>query len=71
MLRLPFSLLLLLVFPALTVHAADHGTQPDPAAAVYKIRAVGGGHVADGSAALIAPGRLLTACHVARHPAAG
>ena len=66
MLRLPFSLLLLLTFSALGVHAADHGMQPDPAAAVYKIRVIGGGHVADGSAVLIAPGRLLTACHVTR-----
>jgi hypothetical protein len=64
--RLLFSLLLLVTFPALAVHAADHGTQPDAAAAVYKIRALGGGHVADGSAVLIAPGRLLTACHVTR-----
>jgi serine protease Do len=65
--RLPFSLLLLLIFfPALAVHAADHGTQADPAAAVYKIRVIGGGHVTDGSAVLIAPGRLLTACHVIR-----
>ena len=66
MLRLPFSILLLLTFPALGAHAADHGTQPDPAAAVYKIRVIGGGHVTDGSAVLIAPGRLLTACHVTR-----
>ena len=66
MLRLPFLLLLLLTFPALGVHAADQGTHRDPAAAVYKIRAVGGGHVTDGSAVLIAPGRLLTACHVTR-----
>lgn len=64
--RLAFSLLLLLTFRALGVHAADHGTQPDPAAAVYKIRVLGGGQVADGSAVLIAPGRLLTACHVTR-----
>ena len=66
MLRLPFSLLLLLTFPALGVLAADPGTQLDPAIAVYKIRASGGGRVADGSAVLIAPGRLLTACHVTR-----
>jgi serine protease Do len=66
MLRLPFLLLLLLTFPALGAHAADNGTQPDPGTVVYKIRAVGGGHVADGSAVLIAPGQLLTACHVTR-----
>jgi serine protease Do len=66
MLRLLFSLLLLFTFPVLGLHAADQGTQPDPAAAVYKIRGIGGGHVADGSAVLIAPGRLLTACHVTR-----
>ena len=67
MLRLPFSLLLLLTFSALGVHAADHGTYADPVAAVYKIRALrASGHVADGSAVLIAPGRLLTACHVTR-----
>jgi hypothetical protein len=64
--RLSYSLLLVFIFPALAVHAADDGTQPDPAAAVYKIRVIGGGHVADGSAVLIAPGRLLTACHVIR-----
>jgi S1-C subfamily serine protease len=64
--RLPFSLLLLVVFPAFAAHAADQGTQADPTTAVYKIRALGGGHVADGSAVLIAPGRLLTACHVTR-----
>jgi len=64
--RLPLSLLLLVIFPALAAQAAGNGTQPDPAAAVYKIRATGGGHVADGSAVLIAPGRLLTACHVTR-----
>jgi serine protease Do len=66
MLRLPFSFLLLLTFPALGMHAADHGTQTDPAAAVYKIRVLRGGQVADGSAVLIAPGQLLTACHVTR-----
>jgi hypothetical protein len=66
MLRRSFSLLLVLTFPALAVHAAADGTQPDPAASVYKIRVIGGGHVADGSAVLIAPGRLLTACHVIR-----
>ena len=66
MLRLPFLILILLTFHALGAHAADHGTQADPAAAVYKIRVIGGGHVTDGSAVLIAPGRLLTACHVTR-----
>ena len=66
MFRLPFSVLLLFAIPAFGAHAEDHGIQPDPAAAVYKIRVTGGGHVADGSAVLIAPGRLLTACHVTR-----
>ncbi len=65
MLRPPFFLLLLM-FPALCVQAGDNGTRPDPGAAVYKIRVVGGGHVTDGSAVLVAPGRLLTACHVTR-----
>jgi hypothetical protein len=64
MVRLSFSLLLLL--PAPVVHAADNETRPDPAAAVYKIQVKGGGHVSDGSAVLVAPGRLLTACHVTR-----
>jgi len=66
MLRLPFLLFLLLTFPALGVHAADNGTQPDPGAAVFRIRGMGGGYVSDGSAVLIARGRLLTACHVIR-----
>lgn len=64
--RVPFSLLLLLTFSTFGVHAADYGTHTDPAAAVYKIRVIGGGHVTDGSAVLVAPGRLLTACHVTR-----
>lgn len=51
---------------AFDVHAADFARQTDPASAVYKIRAVRAGHVADGSAVLVAPGRLLTACHVTR-----
>lgn len=66
MVRLPCSLLLLLTFPALAVQAADDAKRTDLAAAVYRIQVLGGGHVADGSAVLIAPGRLLTACHVTR-----
>ena len=65
-LRLPFSVLLLLALPAFGADAEDQGTKNNPAAAVYKIRVTGGGQVADGSAVLIAPGRLLTACHVTR-----
>jgi serine protease Do len=66
MLRLRFTLVLLFAFSMFGVRAADQGMQPNPAAAVYKIRVTGGGHVTDGSAVLIAPGRLLTACHVTR-----
>jgi serine protease Do len=66
MLRLSFPLYLLLSVFALSAQAADDAKHTDPASAVYKIRAVRGGHVADGSAVLIAPGRLLTACHVTR-----
>ena len=66
MLRLPFLFLLLLTLPALGAHSADIGTQPDSTAAVYRIQGLGGGLVTDGSAVLIAPGRLLTACHVTR-----
>jgi serine protease Do len=51
---------------ALNAHAADFAVHTDPASAVYKIRAIRDGHVADGSAVLIAPGRLLTTCHVTR-----
>jgi len=60
-----YSLLLLVVFYASTTHAEQAGTI-DPGAAVYKIRVKRDGHVADGSAVLVAPGRLLTACHVIR-----
>ncbi len=66
MLRLPFLFLLLLTLPALGAHTAENGTQPDSTAAVYRIQGLGGGLVTDGSAVLIAPGRLLTACHVTR-----
>jgi serine protease Do len=66
MLRPTALFLLFLTLPALCAHAADNGTHPDPGAAVYKIRVVGGGYVTDGSAVLVAPGRLLTACHVTR-----
>jgi serine protease Do len=66
MLRPTVLLLWFLALSPLCAHAADNGTHPDPGAAVYKIRVAGGGHVTDGSAVLIAPGRLLTACHVTR-----
>ena len=66
MVRFTFSLLLLVTLPALAGHPADDMKHTDPAAAVYRIQVVGGGQVADGSAVLIAPGRLLTACHVTR-----
>jgi len=66
MLRPTVLRLLLLILPALGAHAADNGMHPDPGAAVYKIQALGGGQVADGSAVLVSPGRLLTACHVTR-----
>jgi serine protease Do len=66
MLRPTVLLLSFLALPALCAHAADNGLQPDPGAAVYKIRVAGSRHVTDGSAVLIAPGRLLTACHVTR-----
>ena len=59
------SVLLLLICPTLGVQAAQTAAT-DPAATVYKIRAKRDGHIADGSAVLIAPGRLLTACHVTR-----
>jgi serine protease Do len=64
MLRL-FLVLLLVTCSTLGVQAAQ-ATATDPAAAVYKIRVKRDGHIADGSAVLIAPGRLLTACHVTR-----
>lgn len=67
MFRPTIWLLLLLTLTALCARAADRGMPADdPGAAVYKIRVVGGGQVTDGSAVLIAPGRLLTACHVTR-----
>lgn len=66
MLRLTHPIYLLLSVFALAAHAADYAEYADPASKVYKIRAVRGGHVADGSAVLVAPGRLLTACHVTR-----
>ena len=66
MLRPTVLLLLFIALSALHAHAADNGIHPDPGAAVYKIRVLGGGLVTDGSAVLIAPGRLLTACHVTR-----
>ncbi len=64
MLRLRLMFLLLLVFPTPGALAADNDTQADLTAAVYRIQSAGAGHVTDGSAVLIAPGRLLTACHV-------
>lgn len=66
MLRLTFALLLLLAIPALGAQAAEYDPDPDHSLAVYRIRASGGGRVSDGSAVLVAPGRLLTACHVIR-----
>lgn len=66
MLRLPFLFLLLLTFTTLGAHATDNDPQPESTAAVYRIQGLGGGVVTDGSAVLIAPGRLLTACHVTR-----
>ena len=66
MLRPTVFLLLFVALVALRGHAADNGIHPDPGAAVYKIRVLGGGQVTDGSAVLIAPGILLTACHVTR-----
>ena len=66
MVRIPCSLLLLLTFPALAAQTADEVKRTDLASAVYRVQVLGGGHVADGSAVLIAPGRLLTACHVTR-----
>lgn len=64
MLRL-LLVLLLVVCPTLGVQAAQTSAT-DPAASVYKIRVKRAGNIADGSAVLIAPGRLLTACHVTR-----
>lgn len=65
-LRFPVSLLLLLTIATLTAQAADYEMQFTPAAAVYKLQVKRAGQIADGSAVLIAPGRLLTACHVTR-----
>lgn len=66
-LRLTLLLLALLACPAVAVQPVGHEPQADAAlAAVYRIQAVGGRHVTDGSAVLIAPGRLVTACHVTR-----
>jgi serine protease Do len=62
--RFPFFLLISLALPALIAQAANDGMQITPAAAVYKLRVKRAGQVADGSAVLVAPGRLLTACHV-------
>ena len=66
MLRLPI-LLLLLTYTTVGAHAADNDKRADPTDAVYRIQGLGDGLVTDGSAVLIAPGRLLTACHVTRH----
>jgi serine protease Do len=60
-----YSLLLLVIFYASAAHAEQAGSI-DPAASVYKVRVKRNSHVADGSAVLVAPGRLLTACHVIR-----
>ena len=53
--------------PALSAFAADESSFPAPYDSVYRIQATGHGRVADGSAVLIAPSRLLTSCHVTRH----
>lgn len=66
MLRLTLPVTCLIAVLGLDAHAADFAPHADPTSAVYKIRAVRDGQVADGSAVLIAPGRLLTACHVTR-----
>src|SRR3954468_9205720 len=58
-------LVLLAIFTTPVVHAAPTELI-DPASSVYKIRVKRDGYVADGSAVLVAPGRLLTACHVTR-----
>jgi serine protease Do len=66
MFRLSAALLLVLAFPALGTEWVDLGVPAD-SIPVYKVKATGpGGHRASGSAVLIAPGRLLTACHVTR-----
>jgi hypothetical protein len=64
--RLPVFLVMSLAMPALIAQAADDEVQITPAAAVYKLRVKRAGHIADGSAVLVSPGRLLTACHVTR-----
>ena len=64
MLRLLLVFLLLLC-PTVGVQAQNPAV--DPAASVYKLRVKRDGHIADGSAVLVAPARLLTACHVTRH----
>ncbi|HEX7953550.1 MAG TPA: serine protease [Burkholderiales bacterium] len=64
--RLPIFLLMSLAMSAQIAQAADDEMQITPAAAVYKLRVKRAGHIADGSAVLVAPGRLLTACHVTR-----
>src|SRR3954465_9054056 len=56
---------LLVIFTTPVVHAAP-AELIDPASSVYKIRVKRDGYVAEGSAVLVAPGRLLTACHVTR-----
>ncbi|CAN0471835.1 unnamed protein product, partial [Phaeothamnion confervicola] len=59
-------LLVLLTVAARCAQAEEQEMQFTPAAAVYKLRVKRAGHIADGSAVLVAPGRLLTACHVTR-----
>src|SRR4051812_6243888 len=56
----PYFVLLLAIIYTPGIHAELAGPI-DPAAAVYKIRVKRDGHVVDGSAVLVAPGRLLTA----------
>ena len=66
MFRPTILLLSFLTLTALCARATDRIVPADPGGAVYKIRVMGRGQVTDGSAVLIAPGRLLTACHVTR-----
>jgi len=61
-----FLFLLLVTFATPGVHLAQ-AAPIDPAASVYKLRVKRDGYMADGSAVLVAPGRLLTACHVTRN----
>ena len=66
MFALNFLLLLLLTISPLIAQAAEYDPNLDRSLAVYRIRATGSGWVSDGSAVLVAAGRLLTACHTIR-----